>query len=521
MSPHPQAHLELLRFLSDSNATARQVALSNLVGFSSSSSSAGQAAAAARGASRSLLIDKHKGLDGGPLRGRDGRDVDTIRDLKRLCEDIPVTAHDAFSALINLSDSLLVARRIADQAFLTFLVSYICDSASILADLACMLLSNLTKLESVSLQLLSLRISSSPLTAQPDASIMAGLNADPSSHTYEQEKAAAQRAVEKLAGVQISAIGALLDAFEEGAMVKATSGTEEIRRRALLAQKASAGGAEHASMGDDNKRRSNCHFLSSVFANLTITPRGREFFVAPLASAEPDAASDGKVHDPSWTLADYPVARIMAYTEHPDLIRRGGAISALKNILFLRSCHKLLLAPPPAREGEPNELVAGALRRVQRPSSPLDILPHLLLPLCSGQELSSVDLEDQEALPEACQMLPEEHAREKDAALRAMLIECLLLLCTTLYGRQCLRQRGVYVVVRAAHLKETEEKIAESVVRLVNILQRDESSETMVEEEEEAAQAAGANVDVDVGGGVEGQRDENGETDEDLIIEEL
>lgn len=74
------AHLELLTFLTDPNAQVRQVALSNLVGYSARTST-----------QRTLLTDRHKGLlDGKALLGRNGKEVDTIEDLKRLCQDQPV-----------------------------------------------------------------------------------------------------------------------------------------------------------------------------------------------------------------------------------------------------------------------------------------------------------------------------------------------------------------------------------------------------------------------------------------------
>lgn len=38
-------------------------------------------------------------------------------------------AHDALSALINLSDTLIVARHLADETFLAFLISYTCVSS--------------------------------------------------------------------------------------------------------------------------------------------------------------------------------------------------------------------------------------------------------------------------------------------------------------------------------------------------------------------------------------------------------
>ncbi|MBW0469915.1 hypothetical protein O181_009630 [Austropuccinia psidii MF-1] len=72
-----------------------------------------------------------------------------LNDLKRLCEDQHVTAHDAFSALINLTDTEVVMEQLADPDFLAFLFFTIIDRDSILADLACMLWSNLTKFEPI------------------------------------------------------------------------------------------------------------------------------------------------------------------------------------------------------------------------------------------------------------------------------------------------------------------------------------------------------------------------------------
>ena len=69
-------------------------------------------------------------------------------------------------------------------------------------------------------------------------------------------------------------------------------------------------------------------------------------------------------------------------------------------------------------------------------------------------------MEDQESLPESIQFIDEGKKREKDPALRLMLVDCLLLLCTGLYGRECLRYRGAYIVVREAHLREDDEKVS-------------------------------------------------------------
>ena len=114
-------------------------------------------------------------------------------------------------------------------------------------------------------------------------------------------------------------------------------------------------------------------------------------------------------------------------------------------------------------------------------------------------------MEDQESLPEACQLVDESKPREKDSALRLMLVESLLLLCTSHYGRESLRNRGAYIVVREAHLAEPKEQITEAIVRLVNLLKRDESESSLKD----------AEVDIDL------PSSDGGEHDEDLVIEEL
>ena len=62
--------------------------------------------------------------------------------------------------------------------------------------------------------------------------------------------------------------------------------------------------------------------------------------------------------------------------------------------------------------------------------------------------------QDQEKLPAALQFLPPTKTREPDPVLRQTHVETLLLLCTTHWGREYLRNHGVYEVVRTLHEKE-------------------------------------------------------------------
>lgn len=285
----------------------------------------------------------------------------------------------------------------------------------------------------------------------------------------------------------------------------------------------------------------------------TKLPSGRDWFVRPIngaaaasststANGAAATSSNGKLQlDP----AEYPVARIMVFTEHPDLIRRGGVISALKNILFVKFGHHIMLAPPAPSLLPAEGPTLHVFQHLHRPSEALDLLPYLLLPLSCGAELHALDFEDQEQLPEALQYMDEGKQREPDPALRLMLVESLLLLCTGLYGRECLRRRGAYIVVREAHLREQDEKvglisvlpqhrdsradqlplvrqITEAVVRLVNILKRDESAETtrQLPHTNDQSGSAGLEGEIDVGAEAPPGKVED-EDDEDTIIEEI
>lgn len=160
-------------------------------------------------------------------------------------------------------------------------------------------------------------------------------------------------------------------------------------------------------------------------------------------------------------------------------------------------------------------------------SSDLDVIPPLLLPLCNENLLSALDDEEQDSLPQELQFLDEGKKVERDPALRAMLVESLLLLGTTLYGRRCMRERGVYVVVRELHKNETDERIGESVLRLVNILKREESQATLEdrqgEEDEGSAEKSKDQRAIDelIGAETVPQTAAEDNDDEDLVIEEL
>ena len=126
----------MLGFLHDRNPQARQIALSNLLGHTPKEAPL-----------RSIFF---KGLQGGGFGKQPESEV--IRDLKLLCRDqlvnrslLPLNsveasreifdqaiAHDAFRALVNLSDSPMIISALSDTSFLQFLVSYILVGTSLL-----------------------------------------------------------------------------------------------------------------------------------------------------------------------------------------------------------------------------------------------------------------------------------------------------------------------------------------------------------------------------------------------------
>ncbi|PSK55881.1 Protein HGH1 [Elsinoe australis] len=149
-----------------------------------------------------------------------------------------------------------------------------------------------------------------------------------------------------------------------------------------------------------------------------------------------------------------PLSKLVVFTEHESVIRRRGVASTIKNVCFEVSSHGKLLAPE--SEGGVN------------------LLPYILLPLMGGEEYGD---EDTEGLPEECQLLGEEKRREGDVEIVKTHLETLLLLTTTREGREVLRSRKVYPVIRELHVNVEDEGVREGADRLVQVVMRDEEGE--------------------------------------------
>lgn len=79
-----------------------------------------------------------------------------------------------------------------------------------------------------------------------------------------------------------------------------------------------------------------------------------------------------------------------------------------------------------------------------------------------------------EGMPDELQLLPDTKKRESDAKIVQMLVETLVLLTSTRFGRDTLRHRKVYPIVQKLHLASVNDQVNDVIERLVNMLMRDE-----------------------------------------------
>ena len=176
----------------------------------------------------------------------------------------------------------------------------------------------------------------------------------------------------------------------------------------------------------------NFDHLSYVFADLGAHASGRAY----LTTAE---AHDNDV---------VPLAKLAVFSEHARAVRRRGAAAALKNAAFDTAAHAALLDP----------------------HGPVNVLPYVLAPLMGGEDYGA----DGEGLPDEVQLLPPDKQREADVDIIKTHLETLLLFSSTRHGREVLRAKSVYAVVREVHLQVEDEDVREVCDRIVQVLMRGE-----------------------------------------------
>ncbi|KAK9459315.1 uncharacterized protein V1516DRAFT_654765 [Lipomyces oligophaga] len=189
-------------------------------------------------------------------------------------------------------------------------------------------------------------------------------------------------------------------------------------------------------------------YLAFVFSDISRLPEGRKYFITA-------REYDGVV----------PLAKLLVFTEFDNQVRRAGVASTIKNSLFEFSAHPELLGS-------------------------VNLLPYLLLPLAGPEELKEEEMFE---LPDELQFLPPDKEREPDPEIMCVLVECLVLLGSTRAGRDYLRDKGVYPLIRELHLAVDNDELQETCERFVQLIMADEPGEhqqlLQIEHEESDLQA--------------------------------
>ena len=188
----------------------------------------------------------------------------------------------------------------------------------------------------------------------------------------------------------------------------------------------------------------NYDYLSYFFADLSRYKQGRTYFI---------------------TQQEYdqvvPLSKVLVFTEkYDDKIRREGVASTIKNSLFDTNSHMKLLN-----------------------DEKINLLPFILLPLAGPEE---IDEDEMFELPDELQLLPSDKKREPISGIICIHLESLLLLCTTKQGREYLREKQVYAIVRELHKAMDVEEVADLCDRVVQMLKRDEAPDSKEIEEIES-----------------------------------
>lgn len=169
-------------------------------------------------------------------------------------------------------------------------------------------------------------------------------------------------------------------------------------------------------------------YLSQVFGNLAQSSDFQKYLLT---------AEDGNLF----------CSILSVICDGESILKRRGVTSTVYNCLFNSEYHPLLL------------------------DKPFDVLPYLLLPLAGPEEF---DEEDVDKMPIELQYLEDSKEREKDPEIRKLLLESLLMLCATKYGRVYLRDKQTYLILREYHKWEKNNNNLLACENVVDILIRTE-----------------------------------------------
>lgn len=174
-----------------------------------------------------------------------------------------------------------------------------------------------------------------------------------------------------------------------------------------------------------NKHGANLRYLAPVISNLSQLPEVRR-----------------KILDKEQCI----IQRLLPFTGYEkSAIKKGGVIGTLRNCCFELEMHEWMLGKD------------------------VDILPRLLLPL-AGPTPEKFDEEDIEGLPMELQYLDDDKKIEEDPDLRKMILESLTQLCAKRTGREILRKKNAYLILRELHKVEKDREVQLACENVIDIL---------------------------------------------------
>jgi len=162
-------------------------------------------------------------------------------------------------------------------------------------------------------------------------------------------------------------------------------------------------------------------WISSILINITQLKEGRELLLEK---------------------SRHLLQNVIKYTSHPNLVRRRGVLGAIRNCLFDKNSHPYLI-------------------------NDLDVITNLLDRIRGPEEFKEDELE---GMPESLKHVSENKERDPDFECLALAVDCLLLMTSTLKGRDILRVKRAYEIIREYDNVEKSEVIKERIYSIITLL---------------------------------------------------
>jgi tetratricopeptide (TPR) repeat protein len=164
---------------------------------------------------------------------------------------------------------------------------------------------------------------------------------------------------------------------------------------------------------DDDQKHDTWEFIAGILANLTRVKTGRDFVI-------------------DWQRGL--LRPLILHLRSPSVLRRRGIARMLRNICNEFDHHKRLL----------DDVMDGGI----------DLVHVALLSLSNGD--LDTNLGDHEKDASHSELFSKHQRREKDLVVRKKICEMLVVLTRTYYGRELMRARKVYPIVREMHSDTTQ-----------------------------------------------------------------